>query len=73
MVSLARGQALPFEDGYFDFVLCHAVLIHIIQPEDRADLVAEISRVIKPGGIFVLSFPSVAGCRLIKFSSVRLN
>ena len=70
MVSLSRGQFLPFKDEYFDFVLCHAVLVHIVQPEDRADLVAEIARVTKPGGVFVLSFPSVAGLRLSEFANL---
>ena len=40
--------ALPFEDNYFDAAHCHAVLMHI--PDTRAVL-AEVKRVLKPGGI----------------------
>ena len=40
--------ALPFEDDYFDAAHCHAVLMHV--PDTRAVL-AEVKRVLKPGGI----------------------
>ena len=39
---------LPFEDGWFDVVHCNAVLMHV--PDTDAAL-AEIERVLKPGGI----------------------
>lgn len=42
-------NALPFEDNHFDVAHCHAVLMHI--PDTQAAL-AEIKRVLKPGGIF---------------------
>lgn len=46
------GEVLPFRDRLFDFVLCAAVLHHI---PDLAKGVAEISRVVKPGGwIYIL-------------------
>ena len=41
------GEALPFKNRAFDFVLCAAALHHIPKL-DRA--IAEIARVIKPGG-----------------------
>ena len=40
--------ALPFEDNFFDAAHCHAVLMHV--PDTRAVL-AEVKRVLKPGGI----------------------
>ena len=40
--------ALPFEDDYFDAAHCHAVLMHV---PDTAATLAEVKRVLKPGGI----------------------
>ena len=39
---------LPFEDGYFDIAHCHAVLMHV---PDTAAALAEVKRVLKPGGV----------------------
>lgn len=49
-----RGEALPFKDGSFDLVLCLDYLEHI-EDDDRA--VAEISRVLKPGGELIAVTP----------------
>jgi 2-polyprenyl-6-hydroxyphenyl methylase / 3-demethylubiquinone-9 3-methyltransferase len=43
------GEALPFESGAFDYVACCDVLEHV---DDLAKVIAEISRVLNPGGIF---------------------
>ena len=40
--------SLPFEDNFFDVAHCHAVLMHV--PETQPAL-AEVKRVLKPGGI----------------------
>ncbi len=40
--------ALPFEDNFFDVAHCHAVLMHV---PDRMATLAEVKRVLKPGGI----------------------
>jgi SAM-dependent methyltransferase len=45
---------IPREDGYFDTVFCNAVLEHVINPEE---IVAEFSRVCRPGGHLYLSVP----------------
>jgi ubiquinone/menaquinone biosynthesis C-methylase UbiE len=46
---------LPFPDGLFDLVLCSWVLEHLAQPEQQ---VAEVVRVLKPGGRFVFITPN---------------
>ena len=43
---------LDFEDGFFDIAHCHNVLMHV---PDTAAVLAEVKRVLKPGGII--------GCR----------
>jgi SAM-dependent methyltransferase len=44
----ARGEELPFPDGAFDIVLCDNVADHA---EDPAAIVAELVRVLAPGGV----------------------
>ena len=48
---------LPFEDSSFDVAHCHAVLMHI--PDVQAAL-AEVKRVLKPGGIVAAREMSVS-------------
>ena len=50
------GVRLPFNDGSFDGVICTQVLEHVQRPRE---LVAEIFRVIRPNGWFLLSVPFV--------------
>jgi 2-polyprenyl-6-hydroxyphenyl methylase / 3-demethylubiquinone-9 3-methyltransferase len=45
----ASGERLPFPDAVFDVVCCCDVLEHV---DDIGIVIAEISRVLKPGGIF---------------------
>lgn len=56
-VELTRGSAmdLPFASGSFDVVLCTEVLEHVPDP---AVVIAELSRVTKPGGRVVVSIPN---------------
>jgi ubiquinone/menaquinone biosynthesis C-methylase UbiE len=49
------ATALPFADGTFDAALCIAVLHHLPSREDRGLAVAEIRRVLRPGGEAFLS------------------
>lgn len=46
--------ALPFPDGHFDGVVVSEMLEHI--PDDRA-AIAEIARVVRPGGTVAVSVP----------------
>jgi SAM-dependent methyltransferase len=48
------GEGLPFPDGYFDAVTMFDVLEHFAEPE-RA--LAEVCRVLRPGGLFHLFLP----------------
>jgi len=50
----ASGHALPFADGTFDKVICAEVLEHI---PDYGAVLAEIRRVLKPGGQLAVSVP----------------
>ena len=46
----ASGASLPLSDDSFDLVLTVAVLHHIADPEDVRQTLAEMVRVLKPGG-----------------------
>lgn len=52
--QLSPAERLPFGDNIFDKVLCLDTLEHV---EDEVQTLREIARVIKPGGILVLSVP----------------
>ena len=45
------GRSLRFPDGDFDTVVVHTTLCHIPQPED---VLAEASRVLRPGGFLAV-------------------
>ena len=55
-VQFARSDAakLPFEDNHFDFAYAINVLHHVIDPEQQLQVLREIVRVLKPGGVFFL-------------------
>jgi SAM-dependent methyltransferase len=46
---VADAQALPFDDGAFDVVTCNHTLYHV---HDRDRALAEVARVLRPGGRF---------------------
>ena len=49
-VQIYDGSTIPYPDSTFDFVFSCNVLEHVAQ---RDKLLAEIRRVLKPGGLFV--------------------
>jgi len=57
LTGALRGDAtrLPFPDDAFDCVVTSEVLEHI--PDDRA-AIGELTRVLKPGGVFAATVPS---------------
>lgn len=48
------GESFPFSDQQFDSVLAFQVLEHVFEPKE---FLAEIQRVLKPGGILLLAVP----------------
>ena len=54
--DLRRGSVyrMPFDDGVFDAVVCLSVLEHLTELDGA---LGELRRVLRPGGIAVLSFP----------------
>lgn len=50
---MAYGHDMPFEDDSFD-VVCIAHVLHHLQPDLLGPTLAEMQRVLRPGGVFVL-------------------
>lgn len=55
-IELVTGPALPFESRAFDYAACIEVLEHV-PCQDRKALLAEIRRVLRPGGRLLLRTP----------------
>ena len=49
------GTLFPFKDNTFDAVVLIAVLTCIVRDEDQYQMVGEIERVLKPGGILYIN------------------
>ncbi len=54
-VSVVDGSVLPFADESFDAVLLFAVLTCIPSDAAQRELIAQISRVLKRGGLLLIS------------------
>ncbi len=58
----ADAECLPFRDARFDLVFCQQLIEHVVFPER---VLAEIARVMRPGGILFLSAPNRLGRHLL--------
>jgi len=54
---VARGEQIPLAGGQFDLVICTQVLEYVPEP---AAVIAEVYRLLKPGGSLLLSVPTAA-------------
>lgn len=52
-----EAQPLPYEDGFFDVVICNQVFEHLKQIFGPMN---EIHRVLAPGGVLIFSVPNLA-------------
>ncbi len=62
---------LPFDDGFFEVVTLLAVVEHL-DPSLMAKLFKEVYRVLKPGGMVILTTPAAWSDGLLKFMA-RIN
>lgn len=58
--ALADAHVLPFGNNVFDVVVSFETLEHLPRPDD---FLAETARVLRPGGMLILSTPRVARTR----------
>jgi len=58
-VRLGDGRALDFEDDTFDIVTSFSAIEHMPGEADRYEAVAEMARVVRPGGMVVVTGPNL--------------
>lgn len=56
-LKVGSNTNIPFEDGFFDYVLASASCYYIDKNATFEDNLKEIARVIKPGGYLIANFP----------------
>ena len=59
----AERDPFPYPDGYFATVLCCELIEHLTA--DPMHLMAEVNRILRPGGHFVLTTPNIASLRAL--------
>ena len=55
VIRVMEGSAIPFNEDSFDYVINNQVMEHV---EDLDTVLAEVHRVLKPGGMVLSLFPS---------------
>lgn len=56
--NLCDLRKLTYKDNYFDIILSFSTIDHIQDESGRLASIKEIYRVLKPGGIFIITVPS---------------
>ncbi len=65
----ADVQKLPFDDGFFDGVVAFSILEHLKHDELQRAL-AEVARVLEPGGRFLVGCPAVHKAMNAAFAAI---
>ncbi len=70
-VTIVQGDAtaMPFADGRFSAVVCFTMLHHLPSPQAQDRLLAEVARVLRPGGLFA-GTDSIGRSRLFRLLHV---
>ena len=58
-------EPLSFESGFFDFILCNAVIQHLTPEVAETTTIPELARVLAPGGVLQLMFKIGSGVATI--------
>lgn len=61
-IAQGDGMSLPFEDNEFDHVICTETLEHV---DDDEAMLRDLIRVLRPGGVLVVSVPDEYSERLL--------
>ncbi|MHC9538806.1 MAG: class I SAM-dependent methyltransferase [Vulcanimicrobiota bacterium] len=72
-ISILPGnvnEKMPVEDDFSDVVTAIALLEHLTEP---GVFIGEIYRILKPGGLCVMTTPSPAGRPILEFLAFRLG
>ncbi|MBU6415180.1 methyltransferase domain-containing protein, partial [Patescibacteria group bacterium] len=64
--DVEEGGRFPFKDNFFDVITMLAVFEHI-EPEKIAAVLAEIKRMLKPGGVFIMTTPCPWSDKLLRY------
>ena len=70
--EIEKEERIPFENNYFDVVSMLAVFEHL-EPERLVKIHKEIYRILKPGGMYIMTTPAFWTDRLLRFlAKIRL-
>ncbi len=72
-LHVASADALPFDDGDFDTAVCHRLIHHMADPEDRARVFAEMARVARRAIVISFSDDTTRKARSQRRRGVKRN